>query len=231
MKNSIIQISKELLISVKTGNNVDSYLKSLQSINYECILREFKDDDFKKAFWINIYNSLINLKLKDKSRVKLYPKFEFFSISDIYISNLKLSFDDIEHGILRKSEIKYFLGYLPKFSIFISNWEKQLRVDKKDYRIHFALNCGALSCPKNLAYDEKNIESKLETSKESFIKNDSTFDSINNILTISKIFYWFIGDFGGKKGIIQIHKDLNIIPQTSQNVKVKFRDYNWEIDI
>ncbi len=54
---------------------------------------------------------------------------------------MNTSLDEIEHGILWRSKCKLSLGYFNK--IFKSRFEKAFRVDKLDYRIHFALNCGA----------------------------------------------------------------------------------------
>jgi hypothetical protein len=72
---------------------------------------------------------------------RLSNKKSFFTVKQINVANKQLSLDEIEHGILRRSKIKWSLGYLNK--LFPSAFEKHQRADKADYRIHFALNCGA----------------------------------------------------------------------------------------
>ena len=59
----------------------------------------------------------------------------------IDIAGKRISLDEIEHGLLRHSKVKWGLGYIN--NIFPSHFEKMNRVSKVDYRIHFALNCGA----------------------------------------------------------------------------------------
>jgi len=70
----------------------------------------------------------------------------FFKSKWITIAKHKTSLDKIENGLIRVSKIKYLFGYFNK--IRTSKWEKKFRMKKLDPRIHFALNCGTLSCPK-----------------------------------------------------------------------------------
>ena len=49
-----------------------------------------------------------------------------------------------------------------------------------------------------------------------------------NTVYISKIFYWYKGDFGGKKGTIQFLKKYNVLPEDA-NPKIQYNEYNWNI--
>ncbi|MFZ8458418.1 DUF547 domain-containing protein, partial [Staphylococcus aureus] len=88
------------------------------------------------------------------------------------------SYDDIEHGILRKSSIKWSLGYAKKW--FPSTKEKLLRVNKVDYRIHFALNCGAKSCPPIAFYDDAKLDAQLDIATKAYLIGSVTYDSNAN---------------------------------------------------
>ena len=231
MKNgkNLIIVSQSLLVNLKSNLGYIHNVETLGTIPYNDLVKELDNDDRKNAFWINIYNSFMRIKIKNPKDMKTYPKFEFFSKDDIKISNLKLSLDDIEHKILRKSKLKLFRGYVT--NIFAYGWERELRVKKLDNRIHFALNCGARSCPPISSYDDETISKQFEVSKKNFILNDSKFDSSTNTLSVSRIFFWYLGDFQGKKGVIEIHREIGIVPKDLDpgQIKLSFNTYTWEI--
>ncbi len=109
------------------------------------------NDDAIKTFWINIYNAWFQiLATREKKKSP-----EIFTGKLITIADTKFSLDDIEHGILRRYRWKLSRGYLPE--LFPGRLIKQLAVAKIDYRIHFALNCGAKSCPPIAFYTYFNI--------------------------------------------------------------------------
>jgi hypothetical protein len=235
----LISMSREFLISMKNNREEQNFKNYLKDIKFENLVSELNEDNKKKTFWINIYNSFILQKLKNETNSRtLYLKSEFFEKKDIQISNYLLSFDDIEHKFLRRSQIKYLRGYLSFYNFFAPEWEKQLRLEKTDYRIHFALNCGARSCPPILDYESDKLEEQLEMAKKSFLYSDSVF--LNNselsqpsILKVSKIFFWYKGDFGGSKGILKIHRECGIIPSDvkDKEIIITFKKYDWEIQI
>jgi hypothetical protein len=103
-----------------------------------------------------VYNGFTNYSLR-KIRQYKRSKSEQFTIA-----KNKVSLDLIEHGFLRKSSVKLSLGKLSK--IFHLN---KYQIDKIDYRIHFALNCGK-SCPPFLHMTQKNINEQLDKSTKSY---------------------------------------------------------------
>ena len=222
---NILDISRDLLLSLKTKKNYQDSLLKLKSTSYDMLKKELYNDDKKKVFWINTYNSFIIISFKDQILSKLYPKTSYFSRKLIEIGELRLSFDDVEHKILRKSQIKYGLGYFSRW--FVPKWEKELRIQNRDYRVHFGLNCGANSCPPIAVYHEQKINDQLNLAQTSFIKSESNFEK--NILKTSKIFYWFKGDFHGNLGIIDIHKNMKIIPSEENRIKIIYRNYDWSV--
>jgi hypothetical protein len=136
-----------------------------------------------------------------------------------------LSLDDIEHGILRHSKIKWSLGHLNK--LFPGKFEKKFRVHSVDYRIHFALNCGAKSCPPIAYYAPEKIEAQLELATKNYLRSEVTLDTGKNVAYLPAIMGWFRGDFGGKKGMRSLLKKHGI----SQNVKpvIRFKKYDWNL--
>lgn len=91
---------------------------------------------------------------------------DFFSKKWIIVANNEKSFDDIEHGMIRNSQWKYGMGYLGAW--FPSKFEKSLRVNQVDYRIHFALNCGSAGCPPIAFYKSDKLDEQLTTATAVF---------------------------------------------------------------
>ncbi|HEX8461365.1 MAG TPA: DUF547 domain-containing protein, partial [Segetibacter sp.] len=158
-EGSLIEISQQLLLAAKTHEPTDSLVGKIQSISEQSLTSQLLTDDDKKAFWINLYNAFTQVILS-KNPDKYKSRGSFFGDKQIEIAGKKLSLDDIEHGILRHSKIKWGLGHLNKW--FSSGFEKRQRVDTVDYRIHFSLNCGAKSCPPIAFYKPSDLNRQLD---------------------------------------------------------------------
>lgn len=90
-----------------------------------------------------------------------------FKDKSIHFADAHFSLDEVEHGILRKYRWKYSFGYLPQFLPAMRI--KQLAVEAIDFRIHFALNCGAKSCPPIAFYRYDKINDQLDLATQSFL--------------------------------------------------------------
>lgn len=223
-KVSFTKISKDLLTNIKDTKSIENELKLLSESNLPDITTQLKTDKEKIAFWVNIYNAFIQISLSENP--KLYEdKGAYFSEKRIKIGGEILSFDDIEHGILRKSKIKISLGYLRKW--FRPKWERKLRVDKVDWRIHFALNCGAKSCPPVAIYTVENLDKQLDFMTKAYLVEQTSYDTSSKTASTSVLMSWFRGDFGGKNGAKKILFDYKITPEKPKNLD--FKSYDWTL--
>ena len=222
---NFIKLSQDLLYAAKTGDHTSTYINLLNNAN-EIDLATQLDTDYKRlAFWLNIYNGFTQVILNNNP--DLYKtRSAFFASEQIKIAGKDLSLDIIEHGILRRSKIKWSMGYLSK--LFPPSYERKFRLDKLDYRIHFALNCGAKSCPPIAIYKPEEINNQLNVATETYLKTESEFDSDANVVRVPALMSWFKNDFGGNKGIIRILKQNKIIPKASNPV-VEFKEYSWSL--
>jgi hypothetical protein len=222
---SVNRISEDLLYAVRTEDSIETQrqLEKLDQLTLQQLIDSLDTDAEKYAFWMNIYNAFIQIQLGDSA--ELYDRrSRFFSRPSIEVAGERISFNFIENGILRKSKVLWGLGYIPK--VFPGKLEKQLRVENEDHRIHFGLNCGARSCPPIPYFTVDNLESELRAAEESFIRENTLVEG--KTITTSKIFSWFRGDFGGKKGIVQLLLKYNLVDSVD-GYKVKFADYDWSL--
>lgn len=168
---------------------MEKYLKELAQVN----LTILKTDAEKIAFWVNVYNGLTNYwVIKKQIKKSMMEKPFLVMFSKITIGGHRFSLDDIEHGILRKNRrslYKLFRQFSKKDPRY------QLLVQKLDYRIHFALNCGAKSCPAISFYDAQYLEKQLQIAEESFIEQEFLVDDVQKTISCSKIFWLYKKDF------------------------------------
>lgn len=225
--STLIAASQQLLLAAKTGEPVDSLVQFFAAVPFNQLQKELSTDVKAKAFWLNIYNAYTQVLLQQNPDA-YKNRNQFFKSRQINMAGQKLSLDFIEHRIIRCSEWKLGLGYVK--ILFPSNLEKQLRIARKDYRIHFALNCGAKSCPPIAFFDDNKIEEQLNLAEKAFVKNDAMYDAKKGVVEVSKIFSWFRGDFGGKKGIRQLLIKYKMIP-ADKKVKLKFKAYDWTLTL
>lgn len=224
-QNKLVQLSQEFMYAAKTGEPTTTFISSLMNLTLDELTTTIRTDSEKKAFWINLYNAYTQVALKNNPE-QYNSRSKFFGNEFIEVAGKKLSLDDIEHGILRRSKIKWSLGYFNK--LFPNKTEKRVRVDKLDYRLHFALNCGAKSCPPIAFYKSENIDQQLDLATKTYLTGEAEYDAATNIVKLPTLMSWFRRDFGGKKKMIELLKQLSIIP-VDKNPKVKFKSYDWTL--
>jgi hypothetical protein len=222
-----VKLSVQLLQQVKAGKPAESIQRQLRNLPKEQLSQALQTDTRKKAFWINIYNAYIQLILQENPG--LYEdRSDFFGEERFTIAGESLSFDEIEHGLLRHSAIKLSLGYLQ--DPFAGEFEKQFRVAEVDPRIHFALNCGAASCPPVAIYNADNFDSKADAVARQFLQKQSRYDKADNTVYTTTLFRWFKGDFGSDEDIIALLQKYGAIPPSAQP-ELEHTDYDWNLKL
>ncbi len=221
------KLSAELLQAVKQRANPQPLTQQLANVEVNALADQLDTDAKRKTFWINLYNSYVIILLRDNP--DLYDDRDaFFDEPRVPIAGQKLSFDDIEHGVLRRSKFKLSLGLIS--NPFADAWEKKLRVDQVDWHIHFALNCGATACPPVEIYQVKTIERQLEHRAQAYLSRTTVYQSEPDKVYVTPLMSWFRGDFGGITGVKEILKSYSLIPSGS-DPSVEFKDYDWSLDI
>lgn len=220
-------LSEQMLSNLKANKSVTDIQTTLAKVSEDELEEALPLDEQRKAFWINIYNGYVIAILK-KGKSQFDDRTAFFGKKQIEIAGNLLSFDDIENGMIRKSQFKFGLGYVGK--IFPPSFERSLRVKQRDYRIHFAINCGAKSCPPVRIYKAKTVNNQLQNAAKVYLTGYTKFDKANNEVTTSTLTSWFRGDFGGKSGTMKILKEFQLIPEDSKPA-LNYGTYDWTLDI
>ncbi len=223
-KYTMIEASKQLLQLQKDGKSAQKVVDFFAKASLEDIQAEIKTNYQKLAFWVNVYNGFIQYHLT-KSPGLYEDRRKFFNEERIKIAGEVLSFSDIEHGIIRKSQSPIGAGYIRR--IFRPRWERKLRVNHKDWRIHFALNCGAKGCPPVAIYDPVLLDKQFDFMTKTYLDEQTTYDKKTKTAKSVSLFSWFRGDFGGKRGARKILKKYEITPEKPK--KIEFTNYDWTL--
>ncbi len=161
----------------------------------------------KKAFWLNAYNAW-TIKL-------VLERYPVNSIKDVSAKPWDKRFIKIGANTHTLNDIE----------------NKIIRRQFKDARIHFAVNCAAISCPKlsNKAFTLLNVEKELDRLTKEFFQSENV-KLVEKSAQLSKIFEWYAEDF-----IQESESVLKFVEQYSgmtfhSKVKVSYLDYNWKLN-
>jgi hypothetical protein len=176
------------------------------------------------AYWINLYNiSVVGIvvdnypieSIRDLS-TDLITRLNVFKKPSVAVRGGKLSLDAIEN--------------------------EKLRAAFTDPRIHFAINCAAVSCPpiRREAYLGARVGEQLDDQARWFLNGPHGVrleqDGDSLIVHTTKVMDWFADDFerwgGGRVAFLKKY----LAPETrrrleaAQDVELEFDDYSWKLN-
>jgi len=222
-----IQLSQELVQAVRNDETRSGIIEQLANIPMQQLDEALNTDAEKKAFFINVYNGFVQHILM-KNPEKFEDRDKFFTTDQITIAGQELSLDDIEHGIIRGSKVKWSLGLIQ--DPFADDFEKAFRVKETDPRIHFALNCGAKSCPYVAVYRAEKLDEQLDIISRQFLQRTSEYQPEEGKVYVTSLISWFRGDFGGLDGAKEMLKKYDVIPDNA-DPELEFKDYDWTLEL
>eukprot|EP00591_Stephanopyxis_turris_P004946 CAMPEP_0195512674 /NCGR_PEP_ID=MMETSP0794_2-20130614/4556_1 /TAXON_ID=515487 /ORGANISM="Stephanopyxis turris, Strain CCMP 815" /LENGTH=519 /DNA_ID=CAMNT_0040640519 /DNA_START=53 /DNA_END=1612 /DNA_ORIENTATION=- len=155
------------------------------------------DQNTRLAFGINAYNLMVkHAYIKVGVPNSDIAKYDFFHKISYNIGGDILTSIELENGVLRANAKA---PYTTK-EIFSKNDKRlKLALEEADPRIHFALNCGANSCPPVQTYTSKFIQEELSLAAIAFCEQDRNVTikktAAKKELNLSKIFSWYRSDF------------------------------------
>lgn len=206
-------------------DQLQAYLDQLSAIDQATF--DTWSTDEQLAFLINAYNAFtVDLILTE------YPN--LVSIKDlgtalespwqkefVPLLGQTLSLDTIEHGMIRGSG-RY-----------------------NDPRIHFGVNCASIGCPPliNEAFTGEKVDEQLDAATASFL-TDRNRNFINGeVVTVSKIFDWYRGDFeAGWNDAIDLGEFLALYGDSlglnqeqsdalaAGDYEIQFSEYDWRLN-
>lgn len=190
---------------------LDSYIASLGNAPFAELGR-----DQKLALLINAYNAFTLRLILDHypiKSIKDIPSAKRWDAKRWRISTMTLSLNQIEHEQIR-----------PKFA---------------EPRIHFALVCAAIGCPKlrNEAYQAERIEEQLEDQTRYLHSHDRWFGYQPGAkeVHLTKLYKWYGADFEQVAGSVldfaaRYSSALKIAIEKDKTPRIKWLDYDWTLN-
>ena len=105
-----------------------------------------------------------------------------------------------------------------------------MRTEERDWRIHFALNCGATSCPPVAIYEYERLNEQLDKSSKRYLTQTTEYNKEEKVAKVTALFSWFRGDFGGLDGAKNFLQRYGIT-EPGANPDLEFKDYDWTLDL
>jgi len=230
MTRSPLDLAESYLLAVRHGEDPTASRDALATLEEDALAAALDSREAATAFWLDVYNASAQ-HLLDGDRTLWEKRLltrPIFTDPLVTVAGHDLSLDDVEHGILRGSKTSWGLGYVPRLRP--SAFEKRFRQDAVDPRIHFALNCGAASCPPVAVYTAAGVDSQLDLATESFLASECDYDPDANHATVSRLFLWYRGDFGGNAGIRSFLQHHGVVPE-GRTPSLSYRDYDWSLTL
>lgn len=191
---------------------LNSYLKTLS----DNLPAEGSPSDEKLAYWLNAYNAFTVQRIiraypvksiKDLGGDKIFVN-TVWDQEFIPLGGKRYTLNDIEHRIIRK-----------QFD---------------DNRIHYALVCAAMSCPRlrQEAYVGARVQAQLADQGRDFINNPKKNDLTPAAApTLSAIYSFYPKDFE-KNGSTSIQNAVNRYAEQkiAPDAKISYKEYDWSLN-
>jgi len=162
------------------------------------------------AYYINLYNaSTLDLIIDNDMPASIQdikgPFGEVWIKNFIVVDGDEFSLADIEKGILQK------MG---------------------DARIHFAINCASISCPKllNEVYTGKNVDDLMEKAANEFINSEKNDLSDSSNPKLSSIFDFYPKDFKAESGTVIKYINQYATNKINEGATIQYKNYDWSLN-
>jgi hypothetical protein len=213
-------LAVDYLLATRVGGEWLPVLEwRLAELGADELTNALADDASRIAFWVDIYNAAV-VRMGVSGLSEPGGRLFYFRRPAVTIAGRDLSLDAIEHGILRRSRYKLSLGYLtnPRPGAF----ERRHRVDVVDPRIHFALNCGAASCPPIAAYRHEQLDQQLDIATRGYLAAE--LERRDGTLFVPSLMLWYLADFGGPPGLRRFLRRHGV---EDAGRPIRFKRYDW----
>jgi len=203
---------------------LDRYLSAVRSVSPKSQPELFPAPADQLAYYLNAYNALVFdgvlMRGPEEESVwkgGLISGYRFFVAMKVIVGGEKTNLKKLE--------------------------DKMIRRQFQDPRVHAALNCASISCPRlpRKAFDPEHVDDELDAAMREFVGNEKNVrvDHASQVVYLSRIFSWFAEDFlTDEKGrgnerpslIDYVNRYRSPEARISEKFKVRFLEYDKGIN-
>ena len=220
----------------QNSRDLDDYYHLIASYSPDSHPDLFPSEDHKLAYWINAYNATAI-----KTVITYYP---ISSVLDVKPPAVFFFLTD-KSGFFVFQRLTY--GGKTTSLYYLQNGV--IRERFQEPRIHFALNCAALGCPRlpKKAFTGEDLQRQLDKEIRKFLSEERNFkiDHEEKTIYLSSIFKWYEKDFldgiqdrfPNRKGTLLDYVTLYLpaekayeLNKAGDRYKIDFVPYDWGLN-
>lgn len=198
------------------------YLTCARKLRYfDPLLLNDKD---RKAFFLNVYNSLMIHAITAISKPRTtFDRVSLYNSAAYNIGGRSYTLNMIEHGVLRAN--KCGSGPFAQTPFALSDARRLCSLPDVDPRIHFALNCGAKSCPPVRFYEAHSLDAALDAATRAYLLDIEVDTKLRKIM-LPKLLQWYKMDFC-HNGDVDLVLEWTL-PYLTDDKKKVIEQFLWE---
>lgn len=214
-----------LLELARGGGGLDALRGALAAVDPLAI----EGDRARIAFWLNAYNALVTAELARRPRSgTLMRHRRMFGEEIARIGGQGYSLDEIEHGVLRLNARPPYRLRRPFAG---SDPRRGASPSRLDPRIHFALNCGARSCPPIHPYGAGELDAELERTTASYLRAETELDRERGRVALPYLMRLYRADFGDPLDFaLPRLEPADADWARSRRPRVSFAGFDWTLE-
>ena len=191
-------------------SDLDAFLESIARTSPRSHPELFANREAKIAYYINAYNALAMFNVIDTgfpARLAGPFKVKFFGFRKFTVGGERMTLYALENDIIRP------LG---------------------DERVHFALNCMAVGCPRlpRKAFRADTLDAQLDAEARRFFSEPRNLrvDKERQTVNVSELLLFYTGDFLARAPTLNAYINLYTDTRVPDNYEVRFIDYDWTVN-
>ena len=190
--------------------DLDAFLAYIAHVSPRSAPGLFANREAKLAFYINAYNALAMFNVVDSDfprSLSGFTKVKFFGFKRLTIGGERMSLYALENDVIRQ---------------------------QGDERVHFALNCMAVGCPRlpQAPFRSENLDRQLDAGAREFFRENRNLqvDPERKLVRVSSILKFYTGDFLARMPTLIAYINLYASTQIPSDYRVEFIDYDWTVN-
>ncbi len=190
--------------------NLDSAVAYIASTSPESNPSLFANREARIAYYVNAYNALAMFNVVDSGIPRSLAglqKVRFFWVKKFTIGGRSMSLYALENDMVRPMQ---------------------------DERVHFALNCMSVSCPRlpRKPFTSGNLDRELAAAAQLFLseKRNLTISSDARQVKVSEILKFYREDFLHASPDLTAYINRHLGAKIPEGYKVDFIDYDWTVN-
>ncbi len=190
--------------------DLDAFLGYVARVSPRTAPELFPDRDAALAYYINAYNALAMFNVIDSGfprRLGWLYKAWFFAIKRFSVGGERMSLYSLENDVIRP------FG---------------------DVRVHFALNCMSVSCPRlpREPFPADNLNRQLDGAARQFFAESRNLQVVpeRKLVRVSSVLEFYTQDFLAQSPTLIAYIDKYASRSIPGDYRIEFVDYDWRVN-